>query len=83
MRRVVPVLDSEDESQWGITEDSATVAQATAELPIGTRNMLTVAIARVFNDLGPRRARRLLRRLAQALTARQRRSSRTTAAADF
>ena len=82
LRRVVQVMDSEDEWQWGITEESATVAQATAELPIGTRNMLTVAIARAFNDLGPTRARRLFRRLAQALTARRRRSYWSTAAAN-
>ena len=82
LRRAVQVLDSEDEWQWGITEDSALVARETVELPIGTRNFLTVAIARVFHDLGPERARRLLLRLARSLSARPGESTRTTATAN-
>ena len=70
LRRAVLVLDSDDESQWGISEDSVVVTRETAELPIGTRNILAVAIARVFRDLGPAGARRLLLRLARTLSAR-------------
>ena len=78
-RRAVLVLDSDDESLWGISEDSVVVTRETAELPLGTRNLFAVAVARVFQDLGPARARRLLLRLARSLLARAGESSHPTA----